>query len=216
MVRNSVDQKKFIEIWNKVPVDYYQKGIKRSLLQALWHGKKISGAKKIIRNCGFNNCLDVGCASGYMVSQICNEFPNAKYYGIDAYSKAIQYAKKHYPDIEFKVASADKLPFKDNSLDLIICYETIEHVLNPEDCLKEMKRVLSPKGKLVLAMDSGNLLFRAIWFFWENTKGKVWKGSHIHPFRHRELQELITKTGFNIEKKMFTHAGMEVVFILSK
>lgn len=211
-----MDQQKLITIWNKVPVDYYQKGVKRNLLQALWHGQKSAIAKKIIKKLKFNNCLDVGCASGYMISQILHDFPDAKYFGIDAYDKAIEYAHKYCPGVEFKVAPAEKLPFKDNSFDLVICYETIEHVANPSLCLEEMKRVLSSKGKLILAMDSGNLLFKSVWFIWENTKGRVWKDAHLNPFHHKQLQDLISKSKFNIEKKIFTHGGMEVVFVLSK
>lgn len=204
------------EVWNQVPVDYYQSGVKKSLLQKLWHNKKLSIAKKILKSKDFKKCLDVGCASGYMVSEISRIFPNALYWGVDSYDKVIAYGKKKYPHIKFKVANAQKLPFKTGEFDLIICYETIEHITKPLKALKEMKRVLSKKGKLILTMDSGSLLFRIVWFFWENTKGRVWKGAHLHPFHHEELEELIRKVGFNINQKIFSHLGMEVTFILTK
>ena len=43
------------------------------------------------------------------------------------------------------------------------------------------------KGVFILAMDSGSWLFRVVWFIWENTTGKVWKGAHLHPFNHEQL-----------------------------
>lgn len=207
---------KLYSIWDQVPVTYYQRGVKRNLFQWLWHNHKIKMAKQILNGIKFKNCLDVGCASGYMISQIAHLFPQAKYFGIDIYDKAIEYAKKTYHNIEFKVAAADKLPFQNNTFDLIIFYETIEHVENPVDCLREIKRVLKKDGTFILTMDSGNLLFRIVWFFWENTKGKIWQGAHLHPFHHTELEQLVSNSGFKIRNKIFSFLGMEVTFILSK
>lgn len=207
---------KLYKIWDQVPVTYYQRGVKGNLFQWLWHSHKVKLAKKILSNSKFNNCLDVGCASGYMISQIAAFFPYSKYFGIDIYDKAIDYAKKTYPHIKFKTASADKLPFKDNTFDLILFYETIEHVENPKACLKEIKRVLKKNGTLILTMDSGSLFFRLVWFIWENTKGKIWQGAHLHPFHHTELEQLIRNSGFRMKNKIFSFLGMEVTFILSK
>lgn len=207
---------KFYEIWDQVPVAYYQKGVKRNPFQWLWHTHKLNLARKILSKIKFNNCLDVGCASGYMISEIAKSYPKAKYFGIDIYDKAIKYAKKTYPDISFRTAPADKLPFKTNSFDAVLFYETIEHVENPQNCLKEIKRVLKNDGTLILTMDSGSLLFRAVWFIWENTKGKIWQGAHLHPFHHSELEALIKSSGFKIKEKIFSFLGMEVTFILSK
>lgn len=203
-------------IWNQVPANYYQGGVKNNLFQNLWHGRKISLAKEILRNLKFKNCLDVGCASGYMISEIAKAFPSPEYSGLDIYTKAILHAKKLYPHIKFKVASASNIPFKKNAFDLILFYETIEHVEDPEVCLKEIKRVLKKDGHLILTMDSGSLLFRIIWFFWEKSYGKIWQGAHLHPFHHKELENLIKNVGFKIKKKIFSHLGMEVTFVLTK
>ena len=204
------------EVWNQVPVDYYQEGVEKSFLQRLWHKKKLSLATSILKEKDFKKCLDIGCASGYMVSEIARNFPDSKYFGVDSFDKVIEFGKKKYPHIKFKVANAEKLPFKDEEFDLLICYETIEHITKPITALREMKRVLKKNGKLILTMDSGSLLFRIVWYVWENTKGKVWKGAHLHPFHHQELEELIKKAGFKINQKIFSHLGMEVTFILSR
>lgn len=204
------------KVWDRIPVTYYQKGVENNFFQYFWHTQKIKLAKRILSSLKFNNCLDVGCASGYMISQIAKIFPNAKYIGVDIYDKAIEYAKKAYPNINFKVASADRLPFEDNTFDVILFYETIEHVENPQECLKEIRRVLKKDGTLILTMDSGSLLFKLVWFVWENTKGKVWQGAHLHPFHHTALEQLIQSSGFKIKDKIFSFLGMEVTFVLSK
>ena len=207
---------KLYHIWDKVPVTYYQKGVKNNFFQWLWHTHKIKLVKKIIKDLNFKNCLDVGCASGYMISEISKEFPRTNYFGVDVYDKAISYAKKTYPNIKFKVASADNLLFKDKSFDLILFCETLEHVESPLNCLREIKRVLKKNGTLILTMDSGSLLFRIVWFFWENTKGRVWRQAHLNPFHHHKLEDLITEVGFKVRKKILSFIGMEVTFILNK
>lgn len=210
------EEQNLTNIWKRVPIDYYQTGTKINFLQKIWHSTKIKSAKKILLNYKFNNCLDIGCASGYMLSQIHLSYPNTKYYGVDVYKEAIQYAKSKYPNINFQVAFAEKLPFGSESFELITFYETIEHIENPLSALKEIKRVLKKGGISIVSMDSGNLLFRIVWAVWENTTGKVWKGAHLHPFHHSDLEKLIKKSGLNIKKKFFTHLGMEVTFILQK
>ncbi len=203
-------------IWSQVPKDYYQKGIRKNLFQKIWHRNKIKHAKKIIQNLTFSRCLDVGCASGYMISEISSAYPNSKYFGVDVYDKAIEYAKVKYPHIKFYQSAAEKMPFKENSFDLIISYETIEHVKGPRGFLSEIRRMLKKDGTLILAMDSGNILFRIVWFFWENSTGKVWQGAHLNAFHHTQLEKFVNDFGFKVQKKIFTHFGMEVVLVLKR
>lgn len=216
LLSESMKNHRLYNTWSKVPVNYYQNGVRNNFFQWLWHTSKLRLAKRIINGLEFNNCLDVGCASGFMVSEIAKSYPNTHYYGIDVYDKAIASASKSYPKIKFKVASAEKMPYKKSFFDLILFYETIEHVEYPAKCLEEIKRVLKRNGTLILTMDSGNLLFRIVWFIWENTKGKVWQEAHLHPFHHNQLEELIKKSGFIIQNKIFSFFGMEVTFVLNK
>lgn len=206
----------FEKILSAVPLDYYQKATKKNLLQRYWHGTKINFAIKLLKDLPFQNCLEVGCASGYMISSIQKKFPKVHFTAIDAYDKAVDYAKEKYPQIVFKCAEAEKLPFKNNSFDVLLCYEVIEHVRDPQKAMNEMKRVMKEEGNLILAMDSGNLAFRIIWFFWEKTFGRAWQGAHLNAYHHTELEALIKKSNFKIKQKHFTHFGLEIVYVLGK
>lgn len=208
--------KKLSDIWKQAPPDYYDLGLKNNLLQYLWHTNKIRVFANIIKKQKFSDILDVGCASGLMTEKIASFFPRSKVIGVDVYYKAIKLARYKYPTIKFIKSNAHTLPFPKNLFNLITCYETIEHVSNPQRVLKEIFRVAKKDGTIILAMDSGNLMFRFIWWFWERTKGRVWRGAHLHPFHHLKLEEIIKKSGFKIKKKLFSHLGMEVIFVLKK
>lgn len=208
--------KKIEDIWNQVPPDYYEKGVKQNILQRIWHTKKLSTFKEVIDGVKYKKILDVGCAGGTFTNNISSIFPQAKITGIDIYPRAIEYGKNKYPHINFILSDVHNLPFKNNTFDLIVCYETIEHIVNPLRALIEIKRVLKNDGSALIAMDSGSLLFRIVWYFWEKSKGRVWQDAHIHPYNHKELESLIKKAGFQITRRHFSHLGMEVSFLLKK
>ena len=53
-----------------------------------------------------------------------------------------------------KIVDYYRLPFKDESFEIILCTGLLEHLKEPEAALKEMKRVLKPKGKILLSASS--------------------------------------------------------------
>ncbi|WP_313801740.1 glycosyltransferase [Cytobacillus sp.] len=97
--------------------------------------------------------LDAACGEGYGSNTL------AQYahfvYGIDIDEETIEHARKKYntENIRFFNSSIDRLPFEDNSIDVVISFETIEHV-NEElqnKFLFEIKRVLKKDGLLIMS-----------------------------------------------------------------
>jgi ubiquinone/menaquinone biosynthesis C-methylase UbiE len=91
--------------------------------------------------------LDVGCAKGFMLKDLQENFPKIEVFGVDISNYAIEHA---HPDIKKRVTVADaqNLPFEDNSFDLVVSINTI-HNLEAEGCakaLKEIQRVSSKKS----------------------------------------------------------------------
>ncbi|OGD86518.1 hypothetical protein A2164_03335, partial [Candidatus Curtissbacteria bacterium RBG_13_35_7] len=154
--------------------------------------------------------LDIGCADGTTTSQIQKFYPSLKITAIDYYQKTIKYAKATNPKINFLVADAHKLPFKNKSFDTVTTIEVLEHLDNPKRSLLEIHRVLKNKGQLIVAQDSDSLLFRSIWWFWTKWKGSVWNGSHINCYNPKKLIGLIKRTGFKVKESRYTNFKMEI------
>lgn len=85
--------------------------------------------------------LEAGCGEGFILERLYRANIGEKTVGIDFLEKAISIGKKERPHLDLRVADVYKLPFKDNSFDLVICSEVLEHLKEPEKALKELQRV---------------------------------------------------------------------------
>lgn len=85
------------------------------------------------------HCLEIGCGRG-VFQDIAGD-----YIGLDLSYSAGKHLQK-----PFVQASATSLPFSDHSFDVIWSYAVLEHIHDPESCLEEIRRVLKPKGFLLL------------------------------------------------------------------
>ena len=72
---------------------------------------------------------------------------------VDIDSEAIEKASIMFSNenINYMCQNAEKLPYADNSFDLIVSLETIEHLDNPDKFLLELRRVIKPDGTIILS-----------------------------------------------------------------
>ena len=98
--------------------------------------------------------LDIASGEGYG-SAILARSAN-KVFGIDVDPEVVKHAREKYAgvaNIEFLIGRAENIPLLDHSIDVVVSYETIEHLDQPtqEKFLQEVKRVLKKDGKLVIS-----------------------------------------------------------------
>ena len=98
--------------------------------------------------------LDVGCGSGAITRQIAGAVPDGKAVGADREPKYINFARskaalENISNIQFKVGDALKLPFEDDSFDVVWSKHLLQFVRERDLALKEFKRVLRPGGRIV-------------------------------------------------------------------
>jgi SAM-dependent methyltransferase len=91
--------------------------------------------------------LDIGCGGGYYTKKLQKLGITV---GLDFCIAYLRLAKEYCRNAFFVNGDAEHLPFRDGCFNLILCTEVLEHLTNPDNCLKEISRVLSEKGVLIV------------------------------------------------------------------
>lgn len=169
--------------------------------QQIWQLAKIKPGEKV---------LDVGCGGG--VYGIAMAKQGAKVIGLDLAKEAIEFATRwaRQEKVSFKgiVGDAEKLPFKNQSFDLVFFGALLHHLPDCSVALAEAKRVLKKNGRLVLAEPNGfNPVLRTSRFLGRFLPEKyaikvaATKNETIHsPLTYTRL---LNKLGFSKHQKVF-------------
>lgn len=205
------------DIWAQVPPDYFDRGIRKNILQRFWHRKKLSVVREAVGGGQVKTILEVGSADGTAIATLTRNLNCQRVLAIDPYFPPLRYGSTRHPAIQFIQADGHQLPFRSQSVDVVTLLETLEHVENPEQSLMELKRVLSKNGRIIVEMDSGTPLFQFVWGLWKLLgPGKVWRSSHLTFFDVKRLERLFRKTGFVVKEKRLFTLGMGVCFVLTR
>ena len=93
----------------------------------------------------FKNLLEVGCGTGNNLASLQSAYPDKIYRGCDFSLEQIRTARKHYEGIQFDIADARKLPYKDKTWDIVLVIGCLAHIppKHISECVQELKRVTS-------------------------------------------------------------------------
>lgn len=127
--------------------DWDSSRINGNLFERIFFHKKIKFISSVL---DYKNktVLDLGCATGICTFDIGKN--SKKTIGMDisfwAIKKARYKNKKQGKNIKFLTGDAEKLPFKDNTFDIIVNTALLQYFRNPKKIIDEMERVLKPGG----------------------------------------------------------------------
>lgn len=95
--------------------------------------------------------LDVACGEGYGSSMLAEVAVAVT--GVDISSEAVLHAEATYvkPNLTYLEGSATALPFADASFEVVVSFETIEHLAGQAEMVSELRRVLRPEGILIIS-----------------------------------------------------------------
>jgi GT2 family glycosyltransferase/SAM-dependent methyltransferase/glycosyltransferase involved in cell wall biosynthesis len=95
--------------------------------------------------------LDAACGSGYGTGILSSRAAMA--YGVDVDPEAVAYAEAHYggEKVAYRTASVTDLPFESDTFDVVVSFETLEHLEQQAEMLAEFRRVLKPQGVLIIS-----------------------------------------------------------------
>jgi ubiquinone/menaquinone biosynthesis C-methylase UbiE len=91
--------------------------------------------------------LDVGCGTGEQLALLAERFVCA---GCDPSEAMLSYARRRNPEIPFRRAAADALPYDDDEFDVVLSIEVFRYLERPGPALAELRRVLRPGGLCLL------------------------------------------------------------------
>ena len=100
--------------------------------------------------------LDVGCGSGWATRLMAEKATDGRVVGIDISDEMVRLSAESstaFSNVEFQVASAEKLPFDDGKFTHAFSMESLYYYADISGALKEIKRVLGPGGSFFTVVD---------------------------------------------------------------
>ena len=150
--------------------------------------------------------LEVGSGMGHLVGQLEDTFET---FGCDVNHWAVKQSKAVVNTSQLQTASAQELPFKNNSFTVVIIKHIVEHLPDPQKAIQEIARVLEPGGTLILATPNLDSLLKP----WKDDK---WIGyqdpTHISLKRPAEWLDIILSADFSL-LRVFSDGFWDVPYI---
>jgi SAM-dependent methyltransferase len=149
--------------------------------------QRLLKAYVVAENYVHGDVLEVGCGEGRGIDLV---LPKARSYSaIDKIEDVIDKLRRKYPTGKFLSGNIPPLgPFEDNSFDVVITFQVIEHIQDDVDFLKEIHRVLKPGGLAIITTPNRPMsLSRNPW--------------HIREYTGKELGDLTKRFFSRVEVK---------------
>lgn len=142
-----------------------------------------------------DHVLDIGCGGGANIAKLLEICSEGFVAGIDYSEESIKYSRnKNIEHVgkrcEIKVGNVSKIPYKDESFNVVTAFETIYFWPNLHENFKEVRRVLKPKGEFMICCEEGDP---------ENDKwSKKIEGMRVYSLV--QLKNILELVGFTVIK----------------
>jgi 2-polyprenyl-3-methyl-5-hydroxy-6-metoxy-1,4-benzoquinol methylase len=157
---------------------------------------------------GARRVVDIGCGNG----ALCRELASRGYevVGCEPSADGVRLAQTAAPELVFHQIGVDDDPAAvgNESFDVAIATEVIEHVVRPRNLPRFAKQVLRPGGHLIISTPyHGYLknLVLALTNKWDSHLTPLWDGGHIKLWSRKTLSQLLNEVGFRVVR--FIGAG---------
>ncbi len=137
--------------------------------------------------------LDVGTGNGYLLDEA--KKLGFDCYGLDISNYSVKIASEKFPGKIYCGTLIDS-NYKNNYFDIITITDFIEHISDPKEIFKELKRILKPKGYLFIISPNVDSITRKI-------LGKEWfqyKYEHVLYYNKKSLNYLLQNFNFELKK----------------
>ncbi len=179
----------------------------RALAQEFIEIRSLRGRVSVPQN---QVALELGCGNGTGTKLIKKYFRPKHLYAIDVDPRQIELATKrvHDKSITFAVADVMKLPYENETMDVVFDFSVIYHIENWKNALQEIKRVLKPGGQFILEDLATNSLapFR-----------RLFMHTYKKPYKREEFFDFLKSQGWHLTtKKVFNPLGEYFIVVAGK
>lgn len=139
--------------------------------------------------------MEIGCSSGFLIRDLAKFFPETVIVGADVVKEPLYRLAKtllNVPLIRFDLLQC---PLTDQSVDLLIMLNVLEHIENDVVALQKAFNLLKPGGFLIIEVPASPKLYDAYDAVWQ----------HFRRYSASELQDKLTQAGFKVRRK--SHLG---------
>ena len=134
--------------------------------------------------------LDVGCGTGANLEMLA-QFGESE--GVDVSDDALEFCKAK--GLKAHKGLAEKLPFEDESFDVVTALDVVEHLDDDISGLKEMNRVLKKDGRTLIFVPA----FMWLWGVQDDIS------NHRIRYTKKQIVERLQKSGFEIERATYAN-----------
>lgn len=161
----------------------------------LWALRKYAPALK--------SFLEIGCGTGFVISGIAKQFPEARLLGSEYLEEGLAYARQRVSGAEFAQMDARHIPYK-SELDAIGAFDVLEHIEEDETVLQQIYIALKPGGYAFITVPQHRWLWSAVDDY----------ACHARRYSADELRVKACQAGFEIVRSTsFVTTLLPVMFL---
>jgi len=136
----------------------------------------------------FENFMEVGCGTGFVIQAVQEHYPQAVLHGSDYFEESLVHARKRMPSINFTQQDARKIDEED-LYDVIGAFDVIEHINKDELVLSNLSHALKSRGTLLVTVPQ----HRWLWSVVDE------HACHVRRYTRSELVSKVTQSGLTVE-----------------
>lgn len=171
-----------------------------------WFRRHEIAYARLLDRCAGRVVLEAGSGEGYGANMIADVAERV--IGLDYDDSAVAHVRARYPRVEMMQGNLADLPLGNDSVDIVVNFQVIEHLWDQAQFLRECLRVLRPGGQLLISTPN-RITF------------SPGRDTPLNPFHTRELNaaeldELLVEAGFQVELMTGVHHGANLVALDTK
>ena len=151
------------------------------------------------------NCLEIGCGTGFVLMGIQEAFPYLKLFGSEIFTEGLTHAQQRLLGVTLLQMDARSIPFQ-AEFDLIGAFDVLEHIEEDELVLSQMFQATKPGGGIILTVPQ----HRFLWSYVDE------QAFHKRRYARKELLTKVQRAGFTVERHTSFVALLLPLMMLSR